>query len=82
MILQEQAILRVRFQNGGFAWYRVKPKRNLQLLFDYFINNRPVLWAKLYAYDRNSKQVMNELGYFGVKQSTGEVYRGGLFSYI
>ena len=73
------AILRVRWSDGAFAWYRVARSRNVETLKNYFLNRPGFSYAKLYEYDKKTKTVLSEIGFFGVNKNTGEIYGGGIF---
>lgn len=81
---KENAVLKVTYKGTGknnryWKWYRVNRGRNIETVVNGFLNSPHFMYAKAYSYNRNSKTVGHELGYFGKNEETGEIYHGGMF---
>lgn len=78
MIVGQNAILLVEWTDKNHSWYRTGRTRSVEKLQDWFTKARGFSYAKLFAYDRVSRTVNEQLGYFG--NGKKGAYQGGIFN--
>jgi len=74
MILKQEAVAKVVWQDGNHKWYRISKGRNLSQVAYSFSNISSFRYAKVFSFNRKTRETGHQIAHFGVNTKTGELY--------